>query len=250
MIIDANHASARLLADLLKGLGARDIVFEVDEKQAVEVAADYEPTLVFLDRAGPRFDGESLARRIRRSPLECRRAPIIMVSADATATNIKGARDAGIHEFMVKPFTTGDLLRRVINVATKPRSWVEAVGYVGPDRRRFNSGEYAGPRKRSEESRAGRDGGAADALGQVRKILIAALDQFDQDPAQARRAILAQADAAKMLAVKVGNGRLSDLATELTRVAATPHATLAELSVPASGVLDAIVRAETSSKAA
>ena len=250
MIVDGNQASARLLAELLKGAGAREVVFEVDEKQAMEVASKYEPTLLFVDRAGPRFDGESLARRVRRSPLECRRSPIIMVSADATATNIKGARDAGVHEFMVKPFTTGDLLRRVVNVATKPRPWVEAVGYVGPDRRRFNSGEYAGPRKRSEETRADRDNGNGEALSQIRKILIAALDQFDVDPAQARRAILAQADAAKVLAVSAANSRLALIAAELSRVASTPHATLAELSIPASGVLEAIVRAETAGKAA
>ena len=126
MVVDSNLASARLLADLMKGMGMRDVVFETDERHALEVARDFEPTLIFIERSGPRFDGENLARRIRRSQLGCRTVPIIMVTSDATATNIKGARDAGVHEFMVKPFTTGDLVRRVVNVATKPRTWVEA----------------------------------------------------------------------------------------------------------------------------
>ena len=181
MIIDANLAASRLLTDLMKGLGAREVLVEPDEKRAMELAREFEPSLIFVERHGPRLDGEALARRIRRSHLACRHVPIIMVTAEATASNIKGARDAGVHEFMVKPFTAGDLVRRVINVATKPRNWVEAVGYVGPDRRRFNSGDYKGPKKRREESAASSPDNF-DLLDQARRILVAALDQFDRDP--------------------------------------------------------------------
>ena len=218
MILDSNLASARLLGDLMKGMGARDIIFETDERHAIEVMRDFEPTLIFMERSGPRFDGENLARRIRRSQLECRRAPIIMVTADATAPNIKGARDAGVHEFMVKPFTTGDLARRVVNVATTPRPWVEAVIYVGPDRRRFNSGEYKGPRKRSEELRAAAGSPANEAMDQARKIIVSALNQFDIDPAQARRALAAQGETLKGLAVQTGQTRLAVVSAELVSV--------------------------------
>lgn len=218
MILDANLASARLLGELMKGMGARDIIFETDEKHAMEVARDFEPTIIFMERSGPRFDGENLARRIRRSQMECRRVPLIMVTGEATATNIKGARDSGIHEFMVKPFTTGDLVRRVVNVATKPRPWVEAVGYVGPDRRRFNSGEYKGPRKRREETRAAAGSPAHDAIDQARKIIVAALDQFHTDPAQARRALNAQGENLKAVAVQTGQTRLAVMAAEMSSV--------------------------------
>src|SRR5690606_2302087 len=99
----------------------------------------------------------------------------------------KGARDAGIHEFMVKPFTAGDLLRRVANVTLKPRDWIEAVNYVGPDRRRFNSGEYKGPQKRKADLARAVDPVAARPDQAVR-ILRSALAQFDVDPTQALRA--------------------------------------------------------------
>lgn len=238
MILDSNMASARLLGDLMKGMGARDILFETDERHALELARDCEPTLFFMERSGPRFDGENLARRIRRSQLECRKAPLIMVTAEATATNIKGARDSGIHEFMVKPFTTGDLVRRVVNVATKPRPWVEAVGYVGPDRRRFNSGEYKGPRKRREETRAAAGSPASEAIDQARKIIVAALDQFASDPAQARRALNAQGDALKAVAVQTGQTRLAVMAAELSAVS-RPNASLTDIRPAAIAVLSA-----------
>ena len=249
LIIDSNLASARLLGDLIKGMGARDVIFETDERHTLEVARDFEPTLIFMERSGPRFDGENLARRLRRSHLDCRKSPIIMVTADATASNIKGARDAGVYEFMVKPFTTGDLARRVINVATKPRPWVEAVGYVGPDRRRFNSGEYKGPRKRSEETRAAAGSPTGEAMDQARKIIVSALDQFEVDPAQARRALAAQGDTLKGLAVQTGQTRLAVVAAELTSVG-RGAATRAEIKLVAMSVLSALDQALQAQKAA
>ena len=249
LIVDSNLASARLLGDLMKGMGARDVIFETDERHTLEVAREFEPTLIFMERSGPRFDGENLARRLRRSQLDCRKAPIIMVTADATASNIKGARDAGVHEFMVKPFTTGDLARRVINVATKPRPWVEAVIYVGPDRRRFNSGEYKGPRKRREETQAAAGSPAGEAMDQARKIIVSALDQFEIDPPQARRALAAQGDALKSLAVQTGQTRLAVLSAELASIV-RGAATFLEIKLVATSVLAAVDQAQQAQQAA
>jgi CheY-like chemotaxis protein len=208
LIVDPNPHAARLLNDIVKALGARDIIIEADEERAMKAAAALEPGIVFTERTGQGLDGESLSRRIRRSDMDCRRAPIIMVTAEATATTILGARDSGVHEFLRKPFTSGDLFKRVENVALKPRDWIEAVGYVGPDRRRFNSGEYTGPAKR----RGDRAGGAAAAVeatkDQAMRILASALDQFDQDPMQAVRAIREQAATLKGVAMKVSDTRL------------------------------------------
>src|SRR5690606_39167061 len=163
--------------------------------RALATAAALEPGIVFTERSGPDLDGEELARRLRRSDLACRRAPIIMVTAEATASTILGARDAGVHEFLRKPFTTADLQRRIENVALKPRDWIEAVEYVGPDRRRFNSGEYTGPAKRRSDRAASAAEALADAKDQAMRILASALDQFDNDPTQAVRAIREQASA-------------------------------------------------------
>jgi len=249
LIVDANLASARLLADLMKGMGSREIVFEADEKAALEAARDFEPTLLFLDRSGPRFDGEALVKRLRRSPLAVRQIPIIMITAEATASTIKGARDVGVHEFMVKPFSTGDLVRRVVNVATKPRPWVEAVGYVGPDRRRFNSGEYKGTKKRQAETRAA-SGTAPEEMDQAGRIIVAALDQFHTDPAQARRALAAQGEALKSLAVASGSSRLAITAAELISAAREETASVEDVRGPAAAVLALLTKSRDAEQAA
>ena len=209
LVVDPNPHAARLLTDIMKTLGAREVVVQPNETRALQAAAEIDPGIVFTERSGEELDGESFARALRRSHLSCRRVPIIMVTADATASSILGARDSGVHEFLRKPFTSADLLKRVENVALKSRDWVEAVGYVGPDRRRFNSGEFSGPGKRRADRPASGAAAQTAAKDQAMRILAAALDQFDSDPMQAVRAVREQAATLKALAMKAADSRLA-----------------------------------------
>lgn len=248
LIVDPNPHAARLLTDIMKGLGARDIVVEPTEKRAMQAATAIEPGIVFTERTGEGLDGESLARALRRSHLNCRRAPIIMVTADATASTIKGARDSGVHEFLRKPFTSVDLFKRVENVALKPRDWVEAVGYVGPDRRRFNSGEFSGPGKRKADRPATGAAALAASRDQAMRILAAALDQFDSDPMQAVRAIREQAATLKTLAMKASDSRLAVAVGALEVSMAGGPPTKATLAAPI-GTLLAMQQLEPAARA-
>lgn len=209
VIVDPNPAATRLMSDLLKGFGCRDIATESDESRVIDLVREMDPGLIVVEHKGPRLDGEALVRKIRRSSLSCRRVPIIMVTAEATASSIKGARDSGVHEFLRKPFTSGDLLRRLENLASKPRDWVEAVGYIGPDRRRFNATDYAGPAKRKADQQRSGPSSVAEAKEQAMRILSSALIQFDKDPLQALRAIRQQADTLKGIAIKMGDAQLA-----------------------------------------
>lgn len=248
LIVDPNPHAARLLNDLMKGLGARDIVIQPTEKRALAAAAELEPGIIFTERGGEGLDGESLARALRRSHMDCRRAPIIMVTADATARTILGARDSGVHEFLRKPFTSADLFKRVENVALKPRDWVEAVGYIGPDRRRFNSGEFSGPSKRKADRPSTGAAAQAEVKDQAMRILASALDQFDNDPMQAVRAIREQAATLKMAAMKASDSRMAVAvgALEVSMAAGPP--TKATLAAPI-GTLLAMHKTEADARA-
>lgn len=238
LIIDPNMAAARLLGDLMKGLGARDIYFEADERRALELCREMDPGIIFIERSGPRLDGESFTRKLRRSSLICRKAPVIMVTSDATAYSIKVARDCGVHEFLRKPYTAGDLLKRVAVVFLKPRNWIEAVGYVGPDRRRFNSGDYAGPLKRQADQAAGPGESSAQAIDQAVRILRSAITQFDSDPMQALRAIREQAVQLKAVAVAAGEARLAVAVAGLEVALNGAAPTRTSLQAPVKAVTD------------
>jgi two-component system, response regulator PdtaR len=238
LIVDPNPAAARLLADLMRDAGAREVLFESDERHALEIADGANPAIIFVERSGPRLDGESFTRRLRRSDFECRHAPVIMVTGDATANTIKGARDAGVHEFLRKPFSGGDLMRRLEAVTLKPRDWIEAVQYVGPDRRRFNSAEYTGQRKRSSDRTQSPAEVRAQALDRALRILRSAIAQYDTDPVQARRALAQQAIALKQAAEQANAPDLAMAVTTLELALGQGTVSRATLSGPVKRVTD------------
>lgn len=211
VIVDPQPQSARLLGDLLRADLACEVFTAASADNAFSIANALDPHLFFVEHPSAGIDGYALTRRIRRSDLACRMAPVIMVTAEATAAAILAARDAGLHEFLRKPYTARDLQRRLEAVTLKPRDWVEAVQYIGPDRRRFNSADYSGPRKRRNDADKGSD---ASRLVQALKIVRSAANCLDTDLMQVRRALMAQAvelqrnpaapPALKVLATSVG----------------------------------------------
>lgn len=212
LVVDPNPAMARLLAEHMRPLGAVEMFAAPTAEKGYALARTTDPQLIFVEHAQSGVDGVAFTRKIRRSDLVCREAPIIMCATDATADVIFDARDAGVHEFMRKPFNIKDLERRLEAVTLKPRDWVEGVGYVGPDRRRFNSADYRGPRKRKADAAAATP---AARLSQALRIVKSAAAALDTDPAQARRALAAQAQELRLVGEAVKDNRLLQAAEAL-----------------------------------
>lgn len=214
LVIDPAPSSARLLGDLLRNISQGEIYSASTNKRGLELASQIDPQLVFVELAGAGVDGVDFARKFRRSDFTCRQVPIILVTATATAQSILAARDAGVHEFLRKPYTAKELVRRLEAVILRPRDWVEAVQYIGPDRRRFNSDDYTGPLKRRSDSRASTD---SQRILQALRIIKAALTAIGSDPVQALRALRAQAGDLQRVAVSISDMSLATEAAELQR---------------------------------
>lgn len=216
LILDSAPASSRLLADLMRHLSGCESWMAQTNVRALELARAVEPQLVFIEYGGQGLDGPAFARALRRSDLACRKAPIIMIAGEATAASILAARDAGVHEFLRKPYTIKDLVRRLEAVLVQGRGWIEAVAYVGPDRRRFNSGDYQGARKRRTDA-ANRSAPHRETIAQALKIVRAAMRASQADPVQALRALTAQAQDLRKAAVASADLGLSGATAELER---------------------------------
>jgi DNA-binding response OmpR family regulator len=215
MIVDPQPAGARLIGELMRDVARSQIwVAETNEK-AIRLASSYDPHIIFAEMGPGAVDGIAFTRELRRSHLSARYAPVIMVTGQATAAGILGARDAGVHEFLRKPFTMKDLLRRLEAVTLRQRDWVEAVDYIGPDRRRFNSGDYQGALKRRSDARATPDG---ERLAQALKILRSAIVAVANDPMQAMRSMQAQVVELRKCGMSVADLKLTTAAIDFGRV--------------------------------
>jgi len=202
LVLEPTLLAGRLMRDVLNNFGARNVFVETTNARAMARIEGEEITCIFTELNGPELDGFAFMRQLRRSNSPSRRAPVIVCVSAPTASDIMTARDSGAHEFLRKPFSVNDLSRRIEAAAIKPRDWIEATQYVGPDRRRFNSGEFKGSRRR------GADGGASSALriGEAVQSLRFAIGSLDSDPEEALRAMQAQA----VELIKAGKGMGDD----------------------------------------
>ena len=210
LVLDPNMATAKMLANLLRALSPSAQVYGAqDAEKAMLLAGEVDPQLVFVEAAAPNLNGMAFTRAFRRSDLTCREAPIIMVFTEVLGTQILGARDSGVHEFLRRPISLGDLERRLDAVSGRPRDWIEAVHYVGPDRRRFNSADFQGPSKRRTDGTK-----TGQKINQALRIVQSASRQVDADPVQAARALSTQARV--LIELSAGHDQLRRLALAAT----------------------------------
>jgi len=83
------------------------------------------------------IDGMMLLRWIRRhkdSP--DRFAPVVMITSYTEPERILQAREMGVTEILAKPFTIKNIGEKLTSIIEKPRQFVHAKDYFGPDRRR------------------------------------------------------------------------------------------------------------------
>jgi CheY-like chemotaxis protein len=197
LVADPEVGAARLFTELMREMCQPHVWTATTTERAMKVAETCDPQLIVVCLGDERLDGLGFVRKLRRSHWSCRKAPVITITGAATAGMILAARDAGVHEFLRKPYSMKDLIRRLEAVTIKERDWVEGVGYVGPDRRRFNSGDYAGPLKRKTD---GSETPYQQKINQCLKIIRAAVAAAETDPDQALRAMLAQAQQLQSIA--------------------------------------------------
>jgi len=212
MMVDPQPERAKMLGELMRDLCRAEIWSAPSNAKALKLAAKVDAQLIFCELSGDKVDGVAFTRSLRRSDLACRQAPVILVAHQVATEHRLAARDAGAHELLHRPFTLKDLTRRVEAAVLYPRDWVEAVDYVGPDRRRFASADYAGPLKRLADHSPTSD---TVRIGQALKILKSAVQAVEREPQQALRAMLAQAMILQVAADGVADRRLAAAAHEL-----------------------------------
>lgn len=79
--------------------------------------------------------------------------PIIMTAGSGHLSRVVRARDSGISEYLVKPFSAKSLADRITRVIEKQRQFVVSEDFVGPDRRVRMDPKYSGPDRRDDDSR-------------------------------------------------------------------------------------------------
>jgi CheY-like chemotaxis protein len=152
LIVEDNGHMRTLLRNLLNSIGIKEVTEAPDGAAAILLLQDRKCDLILSDMAMSPMDGIEFTRRIRSGETGANPyIPIIMVTGHTERHRVEMARDAGVTEFLVKPITAQNLYSRLAEIVERPRAFVRAESYFGPDRRRKIRENYAGPWRRNDD---------------------------------------------------------------------------------------------------
>jgi len=109
LIIEDEAPMRMALKDILEAEGHRALT-ATDGAAGLQSALDEKPDLILLDVMMPRLDGFALCAELRR--LE-RHVPVLMLTAKGRVEDRVHGLDTGADDYLVKPFSTEELLARV-----------------------------------------------------------------------------------------------------------------------------------------
>lgn len=109
LIVEDETPMCTALADLLAGEGYRPLT-AADGESGLRRALEDKPDLILLDVMLPKLDGFSVCAELRRLTND---VPVLMLTAKGQIEDRVTGLDAGADDYLVKPFSTAELLARV-----------------------------------------------------------------------------------------------------------------------------------------
>jgi DNA-binding response OmpR family regulator len=109
LIIEDETPMRTALKDVLEGEGYR-VLTAADGESGLDRALKEKPDLILLDIMMPKLDGYEVCTELRRLTIP---VPILMLTAKGQIEDRVTGLDAGADDYLVKPFSTEELLARV-----------------------------------------------------------------------------------------------------------------------------------------
>jgi len=139
LIVEDEPAIRDMVAFALRKAGVEP-AHAGDARGAQSMIAERVPDLILLDWMLPGMSGLELARRLRKEDLT-RDVPIIMLTARGEETDRVGGLEAGVDDYVVKPFSPRELIAR-INAVMRRTHGVDGDGIVAIGGLRIDSSAH------------------------------------------------------------------------------------------------------------
>lgn len=120
LIVDDQDSILRIIKGLLAELGYDDIRTAANGQKACVLLKQEKIEMIISDWNMPLMTGIELLKYVRQDA-QLLNTPFIMVTAEAEKDNIIEAIQAGVDQYVVKPFTADDLKKKM-DLAFKKRN--------------------------------------------------------------------------------------------------------------------------------
>jgi two-component system chemotaxis response regulator CheY len=115
LIVDDYKTMLRIVGNLLKQLGFSNIDEATDGATALEKMRQKPYGLVISDWNMEPMTGLQLLKEVR-SDIKLKSVPFIMVTAESKTENVVAAKQAGVNNYIVKPFNAATLKQKIASV--------------------------------------------------------------------------------------------------------------------------------------
>lgn len=116
LVVDDYQTMVRILKNLLKQIGFSNIDEAANGKEAISKIQNREYGLVISDWNMEQMSGYDLLKHIRGSGEHYSDVPFIMVTAESKTENVIAAKQAGVNNYIVKPFNAETLKAKIESV--------------------------------------------------------------------------------------------------------------------------------------
>lgn len=136
LIVDSDVELASVLRSMLQKMGFTNIRNIESGSEAFRMLGNQPYDFLITEWNVNQLSGLDLIKKIRRMPDSPNPTlPIIMLTGRAEQVDVIKARDFGVNEFVVKPFTAKTIYSRIQRIIEHPRQFVVSANFVGPNRR-------------------------------------------------------------------------------------------------------------------
>lgn len=112
LVVDDYNTMVRIIHNLLRQIGFKDVDAAPDGSTALAKLRSRRYGLVISDWNMEPMTGYELLKRMRADPT-LHATPFIMVTAESRTENVIAAKQAGVNNYIVKPFNADTLRNKI-----------------------------------------------------------------------------------------------------------------------------------------
>ncbi|URN95642.1 MAG: response regulator [Candidatus Pristimantibacillus lignocellulolyticus] len=116
LIVDDQEYNVSLLERILGRAGFKQLFSTMDPYQIEKMLDEVDPDIILLDLHMPRMDGLQALKLIREKSGRNNYLPVLMLTADMTSEAKQEVLQAGVNDFLTKPYDRTEVILRINNL--------------------------------------------------------------------------------------------------------------------------------------
>ncbi len=116
LVVDDYKTMVRIIRNLLVQLGFEDVDDASDGSEALSRMSSKHYGLVISDWNMEPMNGLDFLKAIRSGSTDNTKVPFIMVTAESKQSSVQAAKEAGVNNYIVKPFSADTLRSKLDSV--------------------------------------------------------------------------------------------------------------------------------------